>query len=96
MASPLGHFSGTARQIFVKHALVVFAHDHPFGFVAFVQERKPECEANRFEYLRILRPGHNGTRAHDGRDVTIHETLTRQISHLDHVGNRLVIRFRAL
>lgn len=54
------------------------------------RERTAEREADVAEDQRVLRPGDDGARAHDGRDVTVDEALARHIGDADHVIHLLL------
>src|SRR5215211_8194958 len=64
---------GGFRQLRAEAALIELGNDGPLQLVALVEERQPEREAEVLEDLGVLRPGDHGARAHDGRDVAVHE-----------------------
>src|SRR5262249_15364408 len=78
------HVDGALRQLDPKAALIELGHDRPLELVAFVKEGHPEREADVAENFGVLGPDDHGARAHDGRDVAVHESVAGQVGDPHH------------
>src|SRR5262249_32328739 len=72
------------RQFLTKATLVELGHQGPFQFVAFVDEGQPKGKADIVEDFRILGPDDDGARAHDRRDIAVHEGIAREVGDPHH------------
>src|SRR5580704_13639463 len=75
---------GGFRKLLAEAALIELRYDRPFQFIALVQESETEGKADVFEDLGVLPPRDDGARAHDGRNVAVHERVAGQIGDADH------------
>src|SRR5437588_9447485 len=67
------HVHGRFRQFGAETAMVEFSHDRPLELVALVDEREPEGKTDILEDIDVLGPGDHRARAHDRREVAVHE-----------------------
>ena len=72
------------RQFDAEAALVVFGHRRPLHLVALVEEGDAEGEGDVVEDLRVLGPGDDRARAHDGGDVAVDEAGAGQVGQAHH------------
>ncbi len=75
------------RKLLTEAALIEFGNDRPLQFVALVDEREPEGKADVLEDVGVLRPGDDGARAHDGRDVAVHEGVAGEVGDPHHLAD---------
>src|SRR6185295_13905104 len=86
MTSAQRHVHRALRQLDTEAALVELRHDRSLKLVALVEERQAERETDvAAEDLGVLAPGDHGARAHDGRDVAVHERVARQVRDPHHL-----------
>src|SRR5579863_1358329 len=83
------HVDRALRQLDPEAALIELRHDRPLELVAFVEESDPEREADVAEDLGILRPDDHRARAHDGRDVAVHEGVAGEVGDPHHLVDDL-------
>src|SRR6185437_9649335 len=85
------HLCSALGQFLAERTLIKLCDAGAFEFVALVQEGEAEGEADVVEYLGILRPGDDGTWAHDGREVTVDERVARHVGDADHRRDLLLL-----
>ncbi|ENN89506.1 hypothetical protein RHSP_60941 [Rhizobium freirei PRF 81] len=77
----------TFLQLDAEGALIVLGDQRPLQLIALVEEGNAEGKGDVAEDLRILSPGDDGTRAHNRRQIAVHEGRTRQIGDAHHLGD---------
>src|SRR5262245_7669334 len=83
--SAQGHVHRGFRQLHPEAALIKLGHDRPLQLVALVEEGEPEGESDVLEDVGVLGPGDHRARAHDGRNVAVHESVAREIGDPHHL-----------
>src|SRR5262245_24058114 len=73
------------RQLHPEAALIELGHDRPLQLVALVEEGEPEGKSDVLEDVGVLGPHNHRARAHDGRDVAVHESVARQVGDAHHL-----------
>src|SRR5262245_3796899 len=79
------HIHRRLRQLNTEAALIELSDNRAFKFVTLVQKGEPERKSDIVEDLGVFRPDDHRARAHYGRDVAVHECVTREIGNAHHL-----------
>src|SRR5271168_1271872 len=79
------HVHRALRQFLAEAALVELGDQRTLKLVALVDEGQPEGKADIAEDFGVLRPDDHRARAHDGRDIAVHEGVAREVGDAHHL-----------